>query len=72
MLSCICIDWCKSLFQEMLFLYFLDESIKKEKKKCQNNYFPVSEDKTSTCMSCLIALDRKEPNFYHSHHNKDL
>ena len=24
--TCICIDWCKSLFREMLFLYFLNES----------------------------------------------
>ena len=25
-LNCICIDWCKRLFHEMLFLYFLNES----------------------------------------------
>ena len=25
-LTCICIDWCKSLFNEMFFLYYLDES----------------------------------------------
>ena len=64
-LTCICIDWCKRLFLEMLFLYFLNES--KIKKWLKSNYFPVTDDKTSTCLSHLIALDRKEPNFYHSH-----
>ena len=33
MLTCICIDWCKSLFHEMLFFYFLDESKMKNGKK---------------------------------------
>ena len=38
MLTCICIDWCKSLFHEILFLYFLDESKMKNGKKI--NYSP--------------------------------
>ena len=38
-LACICIDWCKSLFHEMLFLYFLDES--KMEKGDQSELFTI-------------------------------
>ena len=43
MLSCMCIDWCKSLFHEALFVYFLDESKMKNGQKLIIFHYPMTK-----------------------------